>query len=47
LLFQPKRIHLSTEMFTVDNDMLTPTFKTKRPQIKARYQPEIDAMYKQ
>ena len=32
-------------MWTVDNGMLTPTFKSKRNDLKKRYQKEIDAMY--
>eukprot|EP00887_Chlorella_sp_A99_P003085 scaffold9.g3085.t1 len=31
--------------FSVDNELLTPTFKLKRPQLQKRYQGEIDAMY--
>jgi len=43
--FQPKKIHLSPETFTVENNLLTPTFKSKRPQLQERYQKEIDEMY--
>jgi len=32
--------------FNVKNDCLTPTFKLKRPQLLARYQAGIDALYK-
>lgn len=31
--------------FSVDNDLFTPTFKLKRPQLQARYEQEIKAMY--
>ncbi|CAK8672753.1 unnamed protein product [Clavelina lepadiformis] len=41
----PKKIHLSTEMFTVENDLLTPTFKSRRPQLYKRYEEEIVQMY--
>ena len=40
-----KDIHLETEPFAVENDMITPTFKLKRPQLQKKYQSEIDAMY--
>jgi len=32
--------------FSVDNDLLTPTFKLKRPQAKKMFQAYIDEMYK-
>lgn len=31
--------------FTVENDCLTPTFKLRRPQLQAKYQEQINAMY--
>jgi len=40
-----KAIRLSDETFSVDNDLLTPTFKLKRPQLLERYKKEVDAMY--
>lgn len=40
-----KAIYLEGELFSVDNDLLTPTFKLRRPQLQAKYQGEIDAMY--
>lgn len=42
---QAKDIHLSPEQFTIENDLLTPTLKSKRPKLKLRYQKEIDDMY--
>lgn len=30
----------------VDNDLMTPSFKLKRPQLQKHYQKEIDQMYK-
>lgn len=30
----------------MENDLITPTFKYKRPQLQRRYQDDIDAMYK-
>lgn len=40
-----KAIYLEPEPFSVENDMLTPTFKLKRPQCKARYETHIRDMY--
>lgn len=40
-----KAVKLESEMFAVENDLLTPTFKLKRPQLQKRYQADIDAMY--
>lgn len=44
-LEKPKAVHLSSELFSIENDTLTPTFKLKRHQAGKKYQPEIDAMY--
>jgi long-chain acyl-CoA synthetase len=38
-------ISLVPEPFTVENSLLTPTFKLKRPAAKAAYQGLIDDMY--
>jgi len=40
-----KKIKLLTDEFSVDNDLLTPTFKLKRPQLKKRYQSDIEELY--
>lgn len=42
----PKRICLSKELFSVENNLLTPTFKSRRPQLAKRYAEEITEMYK-
>mmetsp|Transcript_35882 Transcript_35882/g.79890 ORF Transcript_35882/g.79890 Transcript_35882/m.79890 type:complete len:699 (+) Transcript_35882:158-2254(+) len=42
---QVAAVHLIADPFTVENGLLTPTFKLKRPQAKAKYQGEIDALY--
>ena len=40
-----KAIHLEPELWSVENEMLTPTFKLKRNFAKQRYQATIDALY--
>ncbi|KAF9777881.1 hypothetical protein BJ322DRAFT_1094908 [Thelephora terrestris] len=40
-----KRIHVSNELFSVENGTLTPTFKIKRKNAAAKYQKELDALY--
>lgn len=30
----------------MENDLITPTFKFKRPKLQRRYESEIDAMYR-
>ena len=44
-LEKPKKMHLSAELFSVENDCLTPTFKLKRHQAAKYYQKQIDEMY--
>jgi long-chain acyl-CoA synthetase len=40
-----KKFHLTSEPFTVENNLLTPTFKLKRKETREKYQKEIDKMY--
>jgi long-chain acyl-CoA synthetase len=40
-----KAIHLEPEAFTVDNCLLTPTFKMKRKDLKEKYEREIERLY--
>ena len=40
-----KKIHLSAELWSVENNLLTPTFKMKRVELKKYYQKQIDALY--
>ena len=42
---QVRDIHLSDQLWTVDNDFLTPTFKTKRPALTKHFKDVIDQMY--
>lgn len=41
----PKSIYLSNEIMTIDSDLLTPTLKLKRDQVRAKYRSQIDKMY--
>ena len=41
-----KSLYLDPEQFSIDNGLMTPTFKLKRPPLQAKYKPQIDAMYK-
>mmetsp|Transcript_11241 Transcript_11241/g.16514 ORF Transcript_11241/g.16514 Transcript_11241/m.16514 type:complete len:682 (-) Transcript_11241:142-2187(-) len=40
-----KDIFVDSELFTVENGLVTPTFKIKRQQLRDRYQNEINNMY--
>jgi len=40
-----KVVYLSPEPFTVDNNIVTPTMKTKRNVAKAYFKDAIDKMY--
>jgi long-chain acyl-CoA synthetase len=42
-----KAVHLHPEEFSIEKELVTPTFKFKRPQLQAYFQKEIDEMYKQ
>jgi long-chain acyl-CoA synthetase len=44
-LEKPKGLKLLAEPFSVENDMLTPTFKLKRAQAKKIFEKDIDDMY--
>ncbi|KAG0071458.1 hypothetical protein BGZ89_010584 [Linnemannia elongata] len=40
-----KRVHLSMDMFSVENNMMTPTSKVRRPQVKEYFLEDIKGMY--
>ncbi|KAL3273201.1 hypothetical protein HHI36_014657 [Cryptolaemus montrouzieri] len=42
---QVKDIYLHPDPFSVQNGLLTPTMKSKRPQLKAYFKPQIEDMY--
>ncbi|KAI3634211.1 hypothetical protein MIR68_007815 [Amoeboaphelidium protococcarum] len=40
-----KNIFVDSELFSLENNLLTPTFKLKRKEAKEKYQKQIDEMY--
>lgn len=40
-----KRVLLYEEGFSVENDLMTPSFKLKRPQLKTKFKNAINEMY--
>ncbi|KAJ3022962.1 Long chain acyl-CoA synthetase 7 peroxisomal [Thoreauomyces humboldtii] len=40
-----KAVHLETDVWSVDNNMMTPTFKLKRNEAADRYRTQLDALY--
>lgn len=43
--FQVKDIHIHKEMFSIQNGLLTPTLKAKRPELKEYFKMEIEQLY--
>lgn len=43
---QVKNIYLHDDLFSIDNDLLTPTMKAKRPNLQKMFQEQLDEMYK-
>ena len=43
----PKKIYLSKEDFTIENNMMTPTMKLKYNEIKKKYINELEELYKE
>lgn len=41
----PTKIHLTSTLFTIENDLLTPTFKLKRNDAKKFFLADIKRMY--
>ncbi|XP_072256925.1 long-chain-fatty-acid--CoA ligase 6 isoform X1 [Pyxicephalus adspersus] len=42
---QVKAIHIHKEMFTVQNELLTPTLKAKRPELREFFKEQIEELY--
>ncbi|GJQ08422.1 hypothetical protein GpartN1_g213.t1 [Galdieria partita] len=42
-----KNIYLEPEAFSVENDLMTPTMKLKRPALSKKYQKEVERMYEE
>jgi long-chain acyl-CoA synthetase len=40
-----KKVHVIDYPFTIDNDLMTPTFKIKRNVAAKKFKEEIDHMY--
>lgn len=40
-----KRLYLTNELFSVENNCLTPTMKVRRKDVQKRYKAELDALY--
>ena len=45
LCLQVKDIYLHAEPFSVENNLLTPTMKTKRPEIGKYFETQFEEMY--
>lgn len=44
-ILQVKDIYLSPEIFTIDNGLMTPTMKCRRPNIKKYFEQQLKQMY--
>lgn len=42
---QVKDIHIHDELFSLENGLLTPTFKSKRPALRKYFADQFKAMY--
>lgn len=40
-----RAVYLEPEAFSIENGLLTPTFKLKRPQLLSKYKSEVEGMY--
>lgn len=42
---QVKAVHIHTEMFSIENGLLTPTMKAKRNEMRQYFRSQIDELY--
>lgn len=42
----PKAVYVEGEAFSVERNLLTPTYKLRRPQLLKRYMPHVETMYR-
>ncbi|GMF44099.1 unnamed protein product [Phytophthora fragariaefolia] len=42
-----RNVHFHPKQFSADDNLVTPTFKLKRPQLKAYFQPQIEKLYRE
>lgn len=45
VLLKVKNIYIHNEMFSIENGLLTPTLKAKRPELKEFFKKKIDDLY--
>ena len=43
----PKAVHLSAEAFSIENDLLTPTMKSKRPKLQKYFGEQMRKLYQE
>lgn len=43
--FQVKAVYIHSEMFSVQNGLLTPTLKARRPELREYFKKQIEELY--
>jgi long-chain acyl-CoA synthetase len=43
----PRNIYVESSPFSIENDLLTPSFKVKRHDVRKRYAPQFTALYQE
>lgn len=44
-VLQVRAIYIHTEMFSIENGLLTPTMKAKRNEMRQHFRPQIEELY--